>query len=371
MGTTAGESKQIDPEYRGHHDSRLALSVVIPLYEEEDNVDPVVEELLAVLDGLEETSEVILVDDGSTDATSVRASLWTEKDPRVRLVQLRRNFGQTAALSAGIALTVGRTIVLMDGDIQNDPNDIPRLLAKLGEGYEVVSGWRKDRKDKLLLRRIPSKIANTLISRVTGTPLHDYGCTLKSYDGDILRHLVLYGEMHRFIPALAVGDGAKVTEIPVNHRARIRGRSKYGISRTIRVLLDLLTVRFMDRYLNRPMQLFGTLGLASFAIGVCTVIYLILAKVFFGAGLDNRPLFDLALIMTVIGVQFFCVGLVSECLTRSRFEGGRRPYVVRTTAGFPNSLPSRLAPDVTGNGHYQSYNLTRGADDGSDKGTSK
>jgi glycosyltransferase involved in cell wall biosynthesis len=309
----------------------VTLSLVIPLYQEEDNVDPVLEELLSVLDKLPESAEVILVDDGSSDATGARVLPWTERDGRVRFLQLRRNFGQTAAIAAGIKQSTGRVIVLMDGDAQNDPHDIPCLLAKIGDGFDVVSGWRRDRKDKLLLRRFPSKVANALISRVTKTRLHDYGCTLKAYNGEVLRELVLYGDMHRFIPALASVVGARVTEVPVNHRPRTRGKSKYGLSRTIRVLLDLLTVKFMERYLHRPMQLFGTLGLGCFGLGLCTVLYLTATKLAFGSALANRPLLILASALTIIGIQFFCIGLLGELMTRLRHESGHRPYVIRRT----------------------------------------
>jgi glycosyltransferase involved in cell wall biosynthesis len=208
------------------------LSVVVPLYDEEENVDPAMRELLDVLDSLDVSSEVVLVDDGSRDHTAALARRWCQLDPRVRLIEFRRNFGQTAALSAGFDHARGRVVVAMDGDQQNDPRDIPRLLAKLDEGYDVVSGWRRDRQDALLLRKVPSMAANRLISRVTGTRLHDYGCTLKAYRGDVVRHLRIYGDQHRFIPALSQIVGARVTELPVNHRPRIRGQSKYGISGT-------------------------------------------------------------------------------------------------------------------------------------------
>jgi glycosyltransferase involved in cell wall biosynthesis len=315
-------------------DPGLALSLVIPLYEEEDNVDPVLEELFSVLDAMPESAEVILVDDGSSDATGTRAMRWAESESRVRFLQFRRNFGQTAAIAAGITQSTGRVIVLMDGDAQNDPHDIPDLLAKLSEGFDVVSGWRKDRKDKLVLRRFPSKVANALISRVTKIRLHDYGCTLKAYNGEVLRELTLYGDMHRFIPALASGVGARVTEVPVHHRPRTRGTSKYGLSRTIRVLLDLMTVKFMERYLHRPMQLFGSLGLLSFGLGLCTVLYLMIGKIAFGFPLGDRPLLILAIGLTIVGVQFFCVGLLGELLARFRHESGRRPYVIRRTVVF-------------------------------------
>jgi len=308
------------------------LSIVIPLYEEEDNVDAVLGELLDVLDAMHHEAEVVLVDDGSKDATAVRAAAWSRKDDRVLTVLLRRNFGQTAAIAAGIQKTTGGVIILMDGDLQNDPRDIPALVARMDDGFEVVSGWRKDRKDKLILRRLPSQAANRLISRVTKTHLHDFGCTLKAYDGNMLRDLALYGELHRFIPALAANAGARVTEVAVNHRPRVHGRSKYGISRTVRVLLDLLTVKFMDRYLTRPIQLFGMLGLGCFLLGAATIAWLVLDKLM-GSGLSGRPLLLLAVGSVIVGVQFLCIGLLGELLVRMRHESGRRPYIIATVLG--------------------------------------
>jgi glycosyltransferase involved in cell wall biosynthesis len=311
------------------------VSVVIPLYREEENVDHAVAELLEVLDGMPQSAEVILVDDGSPDATGPMAMAWHERDPRVRVIQFRRNFGQTAAISAGFRHARGQVVVLMDGDQQNDPHDLPRLLAKMDEGYDVVSGWRKDRKDKLLMRKIPSRMANRLISRITQTELHDYGCTLKAYHSDVVQHLHLYGELHRFIPALAGLVGARVVEIPVNHRPRTRGTSKYGISRTVRVILDLLTVKFLLKYLARPMQFFGLLGLMSFVLGLCTLAGLVVDKAVTGAGLAERPLLILSVLLVILGVQFISMGLLGELLTRIYHEVGQRPpYVIRRTAGI-------------------------------------
>jgi glycosyltransferase involved in cell wall biosynthesis len=313
----------------------IDLSVVVPLYREEENVDFAVSELLEVLDAMPQSAEVILVDDGSPDATGAMALAWHERDPRVRVIQFRRNFGQTAAISAGFRHARGEVVVLMDGDQQNDPHDLPRLLAKMDEGYDVVSGWRKDRKDKLLLRKIPSRMANRLISRITHTELHDYGCTLKAYHTDVVQHLHLYGELHRFIPALAGLAGARVAEIPVNHRPRTRGSSKYGISRTVRVLLDLLTVKFLLKYLARPMQFFGLLGLMSFVLGFCSLAGLLIEKAVAGVGLAERPLLILSVLLVILGVQFLSMGLLGELLTRIYHEVGQRPpYVIRLTAGI-------------------------------------
>jgi glycosyltransferase involved in cell wall biosynthesis len=309
----------------------LDLSVVIPLYQEEENVDAAVEEVLGVLDTLPHSAELLLVDDGSVDQTGELALRWAKRDPRVRVLQFRRNFGQTAAIQAGFDHSRGATVILMDGDQQNDPRDIPRMLEVMGEGYDVVSGWRKNRQDRALSRKLPSKIANALISRLTGTRLHDYGCTLKAYDSEVVRHLHLYGELHRFIPALAALAGAKVTELPVNHRARTRGQSKYGLSRTLRVVLDLITVKFLLRYLTRPMQFFGKWGLLSSIIGLTAILFLIGEKIFARTPLDGRPLLILASVALLGGMLLFCTGLLGEVLTRIYHESGSRvSYTLRT-----------------------------------------
>jgi glycosyltransferase involved in cell wall biosynthesis len=308
----------------------LDLSVVVPLYDEEENVDPVVHEILGVLDSMELSTELLLIDDGSRDQTAARARHWCQRDPRVHLIELRRNFGQTAALSAGFDHARGRVVVAMDGDQQNDPHDIPRLLMKLGEGYDVVSGWRRDRQDALLLRKLPSAAANRLISWATGTRLHDYGCTLKVYRRDVLCHLRLYGDMHRFIPALSQIVGARVTELAVNHRARVRGRSKYGISRTFRVMLDLLTVKFLISYFGRPMRLFGAIGLAGMALGSTILLWLLADKVALGHAIANRPLLLLGLLLLVVGVQFLSMGIIGELIVRIYHEARpRRSYLIR------------------------------------------
>ena len=316
-------------------ETTLDLTVVVPLYNEAENIDAAVAEILEVLDGIPQSAELILVDDGSRDDTGRMAARWHERDPRVRVIQFRRNFGQTAAIMAGFRYARGTAVVLMDGDQQNDPRDIPRLMATMDEGYDVVSGWRKHRKDKLIMRKIPSKIANRLISGITGVHLHDYGCTLKAYHTDVVRHLNLYGELHRFIPALAGLVGARVAEIPVNHRPRTRGSSKYGISRTFRVLLDLLTVKFLLKYLARPMQFFGLLGIASLLLGGGILTGLIGAKIATGYTMTDKPLFLLSILSVVVGAQFFSMGLLGELLTRIYHEIGKRePFVIRSTAGI-------------------------------------
>ncbi|HEX3607305.1 MAG TPA: glycosyltransferase family 2 protein [Candidatus Dormibacteraeota bacterium] len=313
----------------------LDLTVVVPLYNEVENIDPAVEELLGVLDTLPRSAEVILVDDGSTDGTGDRALAWHRRDRRVRVVQFRRNFGQTAAISAGFRFARGRAVVPMDGDQQNDPRDLAALLARMDEGYDVVSGWRRDRQDALLTRRLPSRAANRVISGITRTPLHDHACTLKAYDAEVVRQLHLYGELHRFIPALAGLVGARVTEVPVNHRPRTRGTSKYGFARTLRVVLDLLTVRFLLRYIARPMQLFGLLGLVSLLLGGAALTGLVLYKVIAGAGIADRPLLVLSVLLIILGAQFISMGLLGELLIRIYHEVGQRPpYAVRRTAGI-------------------------------------
>jgi glycosyltransferase involved in cell wall biosynthesis len=337
-------------EQEQEHD-RVDVSIVVPLYNEEENVDAAVEEILGVLDGMPQSAEVILVDDGSRDQTGRLAMSWHERDQRVRVIQFRRNFGQTAAIMAGFRYARGRAVVLIDGDQQNDPRDLPRVIEQMDQGYDVVSGWRKDRKDKLLMRKIPSRIANRLISKVTGVHLHDYGCTLKAYHTDVVKHLNLYGELHRFIPALAGLVGARVVEIPVNHRPRTRGTSKYGISRTFRVLLDLLTVKFLLKYLARPMQFFGLLGIATLLLGGAALTSLIGAKIATGYTITDKPLFMLSILSVVVGAQFFSMGLLGELLTRIYHEVGRRePFVIRTTAGIAPRPQRTLDTVLEGDG---------------------
>jgi glycosyltransferase involved in cell wall biosynthesis len=311
------------------------ISVVIPLYNEEENIDPAVLELLDTLDGMPQSAEVILVDDGSRDSTGERALRWNTRDPRVKVIRFRRNFGQTSAIAAGFEHAQGQIVIVMDGDQQNDPSDIPLLLAKMAEGYDVVSGWRKQRKDKLLMRRLPSLLANKLISRITQTHLHDYGCTLKAYHSDVVRELNLYGELHRFIPALATQTGARVTEIPVKHRKRTRGTSKYGISRTTRVILDLMTVKFLLKYRTRPMQFFGLPGLASFFIGGVILAGLLVDRLVFHHGIADRPLLSAGILLAFLGLQFLAMGFLGEMLTRIYYEvGDHKPYTIRTRMGF-------------------------------------
>ncbi|HUB72030.1 MAG TPA: glycosyltransferase family 2 protein [Acidimicrobiales bacterium] len=344
----AGHRGVVDLQATGASTGPVELSVVIPLYNEEDNVGPAVEEVLSVLNEIPRSSELILVDDGSRDNTGSLAFSWQLRDPRVRVIQFRRNFGQTAAITAGYDAASGEVVVLMDGDQQNDPRDIPMLLDKMAEGYDVVSGWRVNRKDKLLMRKLPSHLANRLISRATGTVLHDYGCTLKVYDASVLRQIRLYGEMHRFIPALASVTGARVAEVPVNHRPRTRGSSKYGISRTVRVLLDLLTVKFLLAYLTRPIQFFGRIALISVLSAVLSVAVLISQHMFGFQALRGDTWVTLAAMLLTLGVIVLCVGILGEVMTRAYYESAeRRTYVVRSRAGFCSGTAE--APAIAGN----------------------
>lgn len=320
--------------------SELDLSVVVPVYNESESAEPLVRALHAALSAQPRSYEVILVDDGSTDDTWSRLKAMVAEVPRFRLIRFRRNFGQTAAMSAGIDHARGAVIVTLDADLQNDPADIPALLDRMTDGVDVVSGWRKDRKDAFINRKLPSMIANALISKITGVALHDYGCTLKAYRAEVIKNVRLYGEMHRFIPALASWVGGTVVEIPVNHRARRFGRSKYGISRTLRVVLDLITVKYLLRYSQGPMQVFGKIGTAIGLPGILLFAFMILAHasylVFgtaFGSELVKRPFWLITSFMLVLtGVQFVCMGLLAEVMTRIYHESQAKPtYAIRET----------------------------------------
>jgi glycosyltransferase involved in cell wall biosynthesis len=306
------------------------LSVVVPVHNEEDNVGPLLEGLHAVLEGLGQPYELLFVDDGSTDSTLARLRAAAGRLPALRVVRLRGNFGQTAALAAGFDLARGALIVTLDGDGQNDPADIPRLLDKLKEGYDVVSGWRRQRQDPFWTRRLPSQAANALISWITGVHLHDYGCSLKVYRREIVRDIALYGEMHRFLPALARWVGASVGEIPVGHWPRRRGASKYGLGRTVRVLLDLVTVKFLMSYWTRPIQIFGLLGLLVGGAGVLVGAVLTYQRFVHDSPLANRPILLLAVLLVLVGFQFVSIGLLGEMLVRTYHESQRKPvYIVR------------------------------------------
>ena len=306
------------------------ISIVIPLFNEEESIPHLCEALDAAIANYGQPAEVIIVDDGSRDNSFKLLKEYAARDPRFTIIRFRRNFGQTAAFAAGFAQARGEVVITMDADLQNDPMDIPLLMAKVDEGYDIVSGWRKDRQDRWLDRKLPSMLANRLISNVTDVKLHDYGCSLKAYRTEVLQHVHLYGELHRFIPALASQVGATVTEVPVNHRSRQYGRSKYGISRTVRVMLDLINVWFLGTYSTRPIHVFGTLGLSSMAFGVVIGLYLTFVKLFLGESIGNRPLLLLAVLLVVIGVQLVTMGLLGEMITRTYYESQNKPiYVVR------------------------------------------
>lgn len=312
----------------------LRISVVIPLYNEEESIPHLRTALTEALAHYGDAYEVIIVDDGSKDRSYQLLCEWAAADSHLTVIRLRRNFGQTAAFSAGFDYARGEVVITMDADLQNDPADVPKLMAKMDEGYDIVSGWRINRQDRFLDRKLPSMIANRLISNVTDVQLHDYGCSLKAYRRDVLQHVRLYGELHRFIPALASQVGGTVTEVPVNHRARQFGRSKYGISRTIRVMLDLILVWFLGSYSTRPIHVFGAMGLLSAGGGVLIGLYLTFLKLFLGENIGGRPMLLLAVLLVVIGVQLITMGLLGEMIIRTYHESQNKPiYVVREVAG--------------------------------------
>lgn len=317
------------------------ISVVIPVFNEEDNVADGFREVSNVLRSTGRPYEIIYVDDGSRDKTVSRLLECGGNDSHLRLIQLRRNFGQTAAMVAGFDHSRYEIVVALDGDLQNDPAEIPQMVAKLEEGYDLVAGWRKHRRDKFLSRRLPSIIANRIISSATGVRLHDYGCTLKVMSGDIARGLRLYGEMHRFIPALANEMGARIVEVPVNHRERRFGTSKYGISRTIRVVLDLITVKFLLGYSKRPIHLFGVVGAASGILGTLILSMLTYQRLFQDVPMGNRPLLALGVMLVIIGLQFVVFGLLAEVLARTYYESqNKKTYVVRRVFTAPEEEDS-------------------------------
>jgi len=317
------------------------ISVVVPIYNEEESIEEGYQELTRILLGMGRQYEIIYVDDGSRDLSLSVLSELARRDTNVVVIELRRNFGQTAAMAAGLQNSRYDIVVTLDGDLQNDPNEIPHLVAKLEEGYDLVAGWRKYRQDKFLSRRLPSMIANWVISKSTRVKLHDYGCTLKVMTGEVARGIKLYGEMHRFIPALADELGAKIVELPVNHRARRYGTSKYGISRTLRVILDLITVKFLLGYSKRPIHLFGTIGLVSGGAGFLTLAVLTYERLFRHVPMGNRPLLSLGVMLVIIGLQFLVFGLLAEVLARTYYESQRKPiYAVRRIVN------SNLAPEI-------------------------
>lgn len=317
----------------------MKLSIVIPVYNELDNLQPLTEAIRAALSSAE--YEVVLVDDGSTDGSLQRLEQLATADPsHLVVIELRRNFGQTAAIAAGIDHATGDVIVTLDADQQNDPADIPMLLEKIEQGYDVVSGWRVDRKDKLLTRRIPSQVANWIISRVTGVPLHDYGCTLKAYRREVLQGFRLYGEMHRFIPAYAGSVGARIIEVPVRHHPRVLGKTKYGLERTIKVLLDLFTVKFLISYALKPIYLFGGAGVALIIPSMGVLLFLMLRRLIFGISVLGSPLFPTSTMLMIMGFQSILMGFIAELLVRTYHESQAKPtYSVRRTLNLPERTP--------------------------------
>jgi glycosyltransferase involved in cell wall biosynthesis len=313
----------------------MDLSIIVPVYNEEKNIPALHESIRGALADSSLKFEIIFVDDGSFDNSFPVLKGIALEDMKVKVIRFRRNFGQTAAMAAGFNVASGRIVVPMDGDLQNDPSDIPRLLEKVGEGYDVVSGWRRKRRDSFINRRLPSIIANHLISRMTGVHLHDYGCTMKAYRREVLDGINLYGEMHRFVPALASQIGARVTEIEVSHHPRKSGKSKYGISRTTRVILDLLTVKFLLSYSTRPIQLFGKLGISTLAAACLSGGVTLYMKLFEHYSMNRNPLFILTAFLLFMGVQFIVLGLLGELNARTYYEAQGKPiYVVRETVNL-------------------------------------
>ncbi|MDX2031449.1 MAG: glycosyltransferase family 2 protein [Blastocatellia bacterium] len=314
------------------------LSIFLPVYNEEENLRRMNEKIFEAMARLGASFEVIYVDDGSSDGSLAVLEELAARDARVRVLSFRRNYGQTAAMAAGIDAARGEVLIPMDADLQNDPADIARLLAKLDEGYDVVSGWRKDRQDAFVTRTLPSRLANGLISKIGRVPLHDYGCSLKAYRRDVLQDVHLYGEMHRFIPIYAAWAGARVAEIPVAHYARVAGKSKYGLSRTIKVIFDLVTIKFMASYMTKPIYMFGWGGLLAFVISFFSAVTAILMK-YVGwphrASFIQTPLPVLSMVMFVLGIQFFMLGLIAEMLVRTYHESqGKAIYAIRKRINF-------------------------------------
>ena len=321
----------------------MDLSVVIPLKDERDNLKPLHEQLRRALDPLGLNYEMVFVDDGSSDG-SFRVLEELAGDPHVKVVRLRRNFGQTAALQAGIDWSSGDVLVTMDGDLQNDPADIPRLLAKLAEGYDAVMGLRSKRQDHLFIRKIPSLLGNWLIRKVTGVAIKDMGCTLRAMRRDLAEALPLYGEMHRFVPVLAQQYGGRLIQIPVEHHPRTAGKTKYNLTRAFRVVLDLITVKFLHTYLTRPMHVLGLAGLTSIGLGVVSLLATVWMRLQWGEHLNRNPLLLLSVMLTLVGVQFISMGLLGELMTRTYFESqGKSSYVVKTTLNLERKTGRKAA----------------------------
>ena len=321
----------------------MDVSVVIPFLNESPNLTPLCEELKTSLDGMDRSYEVLFIDDGSVDDGVEVLEKFRDKMPQIKVISFRRNFGQTAAMVAGLDFCKGEIVVTLDADRQNDPADIPALVAKIEEGFDMVCGWRFDRQDTFITRKLPSMLANRLISTITDVSLHDYGCTLKAMRKEVAKGITLYGEMHRFIPAVASGVGATIAEVKVNHRARTAGESKYGISRTFRVVLDLITVKFLLRFHSRPLHFFGMPGLFLGGVGGVLVTYLTIARLFFGMPLGDRPILIFAFMLLIIGLQFILFGLIGEMQTRTYYESQDKPiYHVRRTIGIEQESPDNF-----------------------------
>ncbi|TEU18396.1 MAG: glycosyltransferase, partial [Anaerolineales bacterium] len=313
----------------------MDLSIVVPVYNEEENIQNLYDELTEVLEPLNLDYEIICAEDGSQDGSFERLRALARQDHRVKVIRFRRNFGQTAGFSAGFAYASGDVVITMDADLQNDPASIPALLDKIHEGYDVVSGWRTNRRDAFLTRRLPSKIANWLISRTTGVGVHDRGCSLRAHRREIVKEIRLYGELHRFVPDIASWIGASMAEIPVNHRPRRFGKSKYGIGRTFRVILDLITIRFLQGYSTRPIHIFGKWGLMLGGLGFLLALWLTGEKLILGRSIGSRPALTLAVLLMVMGVQLVSIGLLGEMIVRTYYEGQDKPiYTVREIVDY-------------------------------------
>lgn len=322
----------------GAGQERPEVSVIVPIFNEVESIPPLLEAIATAFQNTQIAYEILCIDDGSSDGSADLLRQQALEIPPLKAVLLRRNYGQTAAMAAGFDHASGRYLVTLDGDLQNDPADIPAMLEKLGEGYDLVSGWRKERQDHAVTRLLPSKIANWLIGKLTGVRLHDYGCSLKAYRADLAADMRLYGELHRFLPALAFIEGARITEMPVRHHARRYGSSKYGLGRTFRVLMDLFTIMFMKTFLTRPMHVFGMFGLISMLLGIAVGGYLSFLKLALGQDIGDRPLLTLAVVLLIAGVQLFCFGLLAELTMRTYHESQDRPiYRVREVTGLPNA----------------------------------
>ena len=335
MKKTTTHADLLDADNEPMKAGDIFLSIVIPIFNEEENIGILYTEITAAIQGIYRDFEVILIDDGSTDGSLRELKALNQKDQRFKVINFRKNFGQSTAISAGFDYCRGDIVVTLDGDLQNDPADIPRIVEKVIEGYDIVNGWRKDRKDKLISKKIPSFFGNKLVSFITKVKLHDYGCTLRGFKREVVKNLTLYGEMHRYIPAIASKMGIKSTEIPVNHRPRQFGKSKYGLSRTFRVVLDLISIKYLLSFSHRPLQIFGGLGLIMMVMGFISGLYLTYVKFFEKQPIGGRPLLFFTVLAIFLGVQLITLGLIAEMLTRVYHEGlNKNVYSIREFIGF-------------------------------------